>query len=91
VLVGCDEGKIVNPILSVAGESPNLGGVNGGLDMDLGHPWSQVGKGLVHPLPRSGSPIVIEVIGEDHPFLRGEFAEWESGLFGGDGGWQANR
>lgn len=53
-------------------------------------PTGQAAHRVVDPLAATRSPVVVEVIGEHDAFLRGQPAEGEPGLLGGDGGRQAD-
>ncbi len=52
--------------------------------MDLGDAGPKIVDGGEHPVGTSGAPVVIEVVGEDHTFVRGESPEREAGLLGRD-------
>ena len=48
-------------------------------------PGSSARQRTQHPFPGPGTPIVVEVVGEEHSLVSGESAEREAGLFGRHG------
>ena len=52
--------------------------------MNFGNAWLQVAQRIQYPLAATFAPVVIEVVGEEHAFFGGKFAEWKSGLCFGE-------
>ena len=86
-MIGGHQSKVIDPALGGVGDGAYLGRVDRGLHVDLGDAGLQRAQFFEHAVAATGAPIVIEMIGEDDAFARGEIAEWEAGLFFGDRRW----
>ena len=70
-----DEIVVVDPGRPVGGEGPQLGGVDGGVDVDLGDTRAQVGEDPFDGPAASHAGDVQQVVGEQDALVGGQLAE----------------